>query len=114
MSESTRTSILSVIKSPLGFFVLALLIVESSLTIILTVADLTQDQRMNGLYLGAGLFVLVVIVVTLLVWNKPENITLDQDKLVELRKFTAQQDKYKGSTEGGVTFAPPIEFKEFE
>lgn len=108
MSEETRTSILSVIKSPLGFYVLALLIVESFLTIVLTVSNLTTDHKMTGLYMGVGLFVIVTFFVTLLVWHKPENITLDQDKLVELRKFMAQQDKYKGSSEGSEKGAPPI------
>jgi hypothetical protein len=74
-----RSGILKVITSPLGFFVLALLIAETMITIVLVGSNLEQSQKFYGLLLGVSMFVLVVILVTLLVWFKPENLIFDRD-----------------------------------
>ncbi len=73
-----RTGLLEAITAPLGFFVLALLIVETFLGAVLLGSDLEKSQKMIGLWAGVGMFVLVVLIVALLVWHKPENLTFDK------------------------------------
>lgn len=78
IKEPPRTRIIEAITAPLGFFVLALLIVETFLGTVLLGADLEKSQKMIGLWAGVGMFVLVVIIVALLVWHKPQNLTFDK------------------------------------
>lgn len=79
-SQSTLGErIIQAITAPLGFFVLALLIVESFLGVVLVGANLERQDKITGMWLGVGLFVLVVVVVFILVWFKPENLTFDKD-----------------------------------
>ena len=70
--------IIESIDSPLGFFVLALLIVEVCITIILTSSQMPKGEIFNGLLVGSGLFCLVIIAVFILVFFKPENLTFDK------------------------------------
>lgn len=76
--DSQRTTLIEAITSPLGFFVLALLIVEAFLATVLLGAQLQPDQKMICVWLGVGMFVLVVTGVWLLVWTKPANLTFDK------------------------------------
>ncbi len=69
-----KASIVSVITTPLGFFALSLLIVESFLATILLASNGEQVVRLVGI--AATAFFTVVIIVTLLVWHKPLNLTL--------------------------------------
>ena len=71
--------IIQAVTAPLGFFVLALLIVESFLGAVLVGGNLERPDKITGMWLGVGLFVLVVAVVFVLVWFKPENLTFDKD-----------------------------------
>lgn len=88
-----RASLVSVITTPLGFFGLALLIVEGFLGIILIGSSrkdngLTGNQQFAGIWIGSGLFVLIVLIVTILVWVKPTHLTftggehLEHDKML--------------------------------
>jgi hypothetical protein len=58
--------------------VLALLIVESFLATVLTLAGFDQAQKVMGMWVGVGLFVFVTAVVTALVWWKPQHLTFDK------------------------------------
>ncbi|HEX7890745.1 MAG TPA: hypothetical protein VF522_15400 [Ramlibacter sp.] len=78
-SEASKSQIIEAITAPLGFFVLALLIVEAFLATVLIGAELQNTDRVFGMYLGVGLFILVVVVVGLFVWFKPENLTFDKE-----------------------------------
>lgn len=78
-TERKRNQILEAITAPLGFFVLALLIVEAFLATILIGATLENADKIIGMYLGVGLFVFVTLIVSLLVWFKPDNLTFDKE-----------------------------------
>ncbi|MEW6618719.1 MAG: hypothetical protein AB1422_05145 [bacterium] len=71
--------IIEAVTAPLGFFVLALLIVESFLAIVLTGGKLEKNDQMIGIYIGIALFVFVTILVFILVWHKPKNLTFDKE-----------------------------------
>ena len=77
-SQSTVVRLVEVTRAPLGFFVLALLIVETFLGAVLLGSDLHAENKVTMVYMGVGMFVLVVSVVTVLVWMKPENLTFDK------------------------------------
>lgn len=79
---STPTKKIATIVTPLGFFVLSLLIVESFLAVVL----LGQANCSNSdflLWSGIGLFIFVVLIVSLLVLMKPEALVFDQSGHLE-------------------------------
>jgi len=58
--------------------VLALLIVEAFLGTVLIGAQLQPEQKMICVWLGVGMFLIVVAGVWLLVWARPVNLTFDK------------------------------------
>ena len=83
-TASARTKLIGGITTPLGFYVLALLIVESFLAAIPILAELNIPERMMCVYLGVAMFFLVIVVVTALVWWKPDNLTFDKEAHLEM------------------------------
>ncbi len=78
--ENKRMRLIEVITAPLGFFVLALLIVETFLgTTLIANKNLDASAPEVCVFAGVGMFVLVVGIVALLVWMKPDNLTFDKD-----------------------------------
>ena len=75
---SATQRIIEAVTAPLGFFVLALLIVETFLASVLVGAGLTDVYKSIGMWLGVGLFVFVNVLVFILVWFKPQNLTFDK------------------------------------
>lgn len=88
MLEGRRftAALVNAVNAPLGFFVLALLIVESFLATAILKGGLKSDNQLIVLWMGVGMFVVVVIVVALLVWNKPENLTFDKQAHLDRSK----------------------------
>jgi len=72
--QSAWSKIIEAVTRPLGFYVLALLIVEGFLTLVLTLSDISNTAREYGMWAGIGLFLLVFLIVSLLTWFKPENL----------------------------------------
>lgn len=70
--------LIEAVTAPLGFFVLALLIVESFLTAAFLGGELDPKTQFIVLILGVIMFVFVVLIVAILVWRKPENLTFDK------------------------------------
>src|SRR6266849_438892 len=89
-SNESRVGIIAAITAPLGFFALALLIVEAFLGTVLVGAreTLLQVGMIVCVCLGVVMFVLVVGMVGILVWKKPENLTFD--KVANLDRFKQQ------------------------
>lgn len=77
--SSSRLGTLSAVNSPLAFYVLSLLIVETTLALVLVKSDLPPQDKFYGMWLAVAMFVVVVGLVTLLVWKKPENLIFDRD-----------------------------------
>lgn len=79
--------IIEAIDKPLGFFVLALLIVEGFLVLVLTLSTLEPKMQERGMWAGVGLFVFIVLIVTVCVWKKPTHLTFsEKGSLVEMGK----------------------------
>ena len=65
------------ISAPLGFFAFALLATFIFLGAVLVHGDLEKNSGI--LYIGAGLSLTVILVVTFLVWFKPDHLTYDME-----------------------------------
>ena len=68
----SRAQILRQVTTPLGFYVLTLLILEATLSIVLTFSKLTEEHIWTGFLLMIGVFFGIVVLVTFFVWRKPE------------------------------------------
>jgi hypothetical protein len=75
-----RVGIIQAISTPLGFYVLALLIIESTLAIVLTCSKLTEEHVWIGFKVMLGLFLVVLVVVTILVFCFPTNLLFGKDE----------------------------------
>jgi hypothetical protein len=72
--------ILRSIHTPLGVFVLALLIIEATLTIVLTCAGFNEDHKWHGFLWMVGAFAAVVLIVTAFtIWN-PKNLLYGKEE----------------------------------
>lgn len=78
-SKATWVSIIRQVQTPLGFYVLALLIVESALTI--TVGLVNAEQKATVFYSIIGVFVMVIIIVTALVIWDPKRLLYGKEEL---------------------------------
>ena len=82
----TGAKLVEAITAPLGFFVLALLIVESFLAAPLVLGGLDTANQLIALWMGVGMFFVVILIVALLVWKKPENLTFDKQAHLDRSK----------------------------
>ncbi len=79
-STEGRAGIIKSITTPLGFYVLILLIVEATVAIVLTYSKLSEDHVWQGLLWMLGGFALILVVVTVLViWN-PKHLLFGKEE----------------------------------
>jgi len=75
-----RAETIRAVSTPLGFYVLSLLIVEATIGLVLTAAKLSEDHVWRGFFVAIGLFLLVFIVVTILVIWFPKNLLFGKEE----------------------------------
>ena len=75
-----KLKILAEIQTPLGFYVLALLIIESTLAIVLTAAGFEQAFKWYGFLLMIVVFAAVVLIVTILTFVNPRNLLYGKEE----------------------------------
>jgi len=75
-----RTDIIRSITTPLGFFVLALLIVEVTLGIVLTQSKLNEEHVWNGFLSMIAVFVGVILIVTSFTIFCPRNLLYGKEE----------------------------------
>ena len=87
-STDNRSETLQQVRTPLGFYVLTLLILEATLSVVLTFSKLTEEHIWCGFLLMIGMFVGVVTFVTVLVCCKPEKLLFEKEQYLppELNK----------------------------
>lgn len=73
------TQIIQAVGTPLGFYVLSLLIVEASLAMVLR-AQLDSSQRYNGFLWMIGIFSGVVAIVTCFAIFSPRNLLYGKEE----------------------------------
>ena len=79
-SKASRAKMQQQIQTPLGFYVLALLIIESTLCIVLTASKFDQDYKWLGFLRMIGVFAAVVAIVTILTAWKPKNLLYGKEE----------------------------------
>jgi hypothetical protein len=79
-SKRGRVEIIQAITTPLGFYVLALLIVEATLCIVLVSSKLNADQVWMGFLWMIGIFIGVLVVVTLFAWLNPRHLLYGKEE----------------------------------
>ena len=72
--------IIRAISTPLGFYVLSLLIVEATIGLVLTASKLSAEHVWWGFFVAVGLFLLVFLVVTVLVIWFPKNLLYGKEE----------------------------------
>jgi hypothetical protein len=75
-----RVDLIQVIKTPLGFYVLSLLIVESTLAIVLSTSKLNEEHVWTGFLWMIGIFVGVILIVSVLAVCCPKNLLYGKDE----------------------------------
>lgn len=78
--STDRGNVIRAITTPLGFYVLALLIVEAMLAIVLTCSKLDAEHIWSGSLWMIGIFISVIIVVTLLTVLNPKNLLYGKEE----------------------------------
>jgi len=78
--KASRAKTLQQIQTPLGFYVLALLIIESTLCIVLTATNFEQQYKWFGFLCMIGVFAAVVSIVTMLTAWKPKNLLYGKEE----------------------------------
>ena len=96
-AKAGRVRLIEVITAPLGFFVLALLIVEAFLGTVLIATNLDAAGILQCIWLGVAMFVMVVGIVAVLVWYRPDNLTFD--KAAHLSRIVGQISEQLGHSE---------------
>src|SRR6266511_2026179 len=79
-SGGARAGILRTISTPVGFYVLSLLIVETTLGLVLTASKLNEEHVWWGFFVMIGLFLVVFAVVTGLVIWIPRNLLYGKEE----------------------------------
>jgi uncharacterized membrane protein (DUF485 family) len=100
-ASPARAKLVEAVNTPLGFFVLALLIVEAFLATVLLGAELAAGEKMQCVLIGVGLFIFVVAIVGIFVWFKPLHLTFDRDAhLLDRGKlpYGTSQEKVSAAT----------------
>ena len=92
-SDSSRTGILRQVNAPLGFYVLALLVIEASLALVLSVADLETGQRWYGFLIMVAIFVIVLVLVSILVIWYPKNLVFGKEEHAAHTEPSALRDQ---------------------
>jgi len=85
--------IIGVIKTPLGFYVLALLIVESMMSLVLTFSKLDSAHVWEGFKWMVAAFVGIVLIVTLFVIFNPKNLLYGKEEHRDLLEPSALKDQ---------------------
>ena len=79
-SKDSRNGVIQAITTPLGFYVLALLIVEATLGIVLVCSRLDPDKVWYGFLCIIGIFIGVIVVVTLFAWRNPRHLLYGKEE----------------------------------
>ena len=94
-----RAPIIKAVNTPLGFFALSLLTGEVFLGIVLIYSDLSEIHKFYGMLMGAGMFLLVVLVVALFVWRFPKNLIYGEHGYLQDKKSFGTEEKNMSKSE---------------
>ena len=108
-SFSSHTQVVRAVRSPLGFFVLALLIIEAFLTLGGTLFGLPLPYKVALLFVGVFLFMLVLGAVYRLVVHHPRNLVFSEGSHVAYSALRFYGIETKPMTRADMEDRPAIE-----
>jgi hypothetical protein len=79
-SKGSRTDIIRSITTPLGFFALALLIIEATLAIVLSCSKLSEEHVWEGFIWMLVIFASTLLIVTFFTWLNPKNLLYGKEE----------------------------------
>ena len=79
-AKSVWSDLVRSITTPLGFYVLALLIVEATLSLVLAASKLTEEHVWEGFKLMIYVFIGVVLIVTIFAKCWPKNLLYGKEE----------------------------------
>ena len=80
LTQMHWVQLVKAIATPLSFFVLTLLIVESTLGLVLIYAEFSETNKWTGFLWIVGLFIGVVVFVALMAVFKPKNLLYGKEE----------------------------------
>lgn len=80
--RANRIGTIEAVKSPLGFYVLALLIIEAFLAVMASACNFQRLDRLLVILAGLAVFVWLIHTVTDLVRSKPTHLIFDQTSML--------------------------------
>ncbi len=83
-TQAGRSGVLRSVDNPLAFFVLNLLIIEATLTIVLTCSRLSEDHIWIGFLWMIGIFFIEVLIVAGFTIFAPKNLLYGKEEHREL------------------------------
>lgn len=110
--SSDRHKIISGVVSPLGFYTLALLIVEGFLIGAGSLFNLPVGQRSAFVWIGIVVFAAIIVIVTLLVVKCPRNLVftdVSHIRYAQLTNFGTEQKPLPIDQMAGITVVPAPE-----
>jgi hypothetical protein len=87
--------VITYVKSPLGFFTLALLIVEGFLLAAGSLFKISESMRLVAMFTGVLLFVAVVATVTVLAIKYPQSLVFSEHSHLQWELLQIHGDKWK-------------------
>jgi len=79
-TKGNRVDIIRSITTPLGFFVLALLIIEATLAAVLSCSKLSEEHVWDGFICMLITFAATILVVALFTWFNPKNLLYGKEE----------------------------------
>ena len=107
VQASSRPHVLGIIKSPLGFFGLALLIVESFLLGAGVAFGLPLEWKLIAIGVGVLLFLIVVGAVLWLAVKHPTSLVFSEISHVRLAELTYGDDEHPPTQGSAQLLSPP-------
>jgi heme A synthase len=101
MNDKTHwAAIIEQVKNPLGFFSLSLLVIEAVFGAVVVFSKMGQDYQYRAFLIMTGLFIAIVLIVTLLsiifpkhLWEQLNRTSAETERLASILESTAFSDK---------------------
>ena len=85
MLKGGHSIIIKGVTTNLAFFVLALLIIEGFIVLVVKFSVFDNTQKFQAMCLGIILFFIELIIVSIIVWFKPENLLYNIEGMLRER-----------------------------
>ena len=93
MANINRAKTIKIVNTPLSFFVLALLIIESFLALIILKSDIDNAFKIPLIYAGLILFLIEISYVFCLIYiGKAKDLTYNKENHFAIDKITVTRD----------------------